>query len=126
MGIGCAEPACNYLCVPTIEGSLIVKWRQAHDLTQERLGELCPNKVGPKAISRYENAESSMSVSTLLNVINGLGVPGRTPELRLVRFFLGPEAAWIDRAMEAARDSEQTAQETIRALGQLSSPERQR
>jgi transcriptional regulator with XRE-family HTH domain len=53
-------------------------------LTQERLGERLD--VQPEAISRFENGGGGLSVSTLLDMANALGVP-------LSRFFEEPEAS---------------------------------
>jgi transcriptional regulator with XRE-family HTH domain len=108
-----ASILCQDPRVPTTEGRLIAKWREALGLSQRDLGDQCPDEKAGSTIARYEVGESRMAVDTLLNVIHGLGVPGATDEQRLSRFFLGPEDAWSDQVFEDARRAER-ALKTLR------------
>ena len=83
---GCAR---EDIRVRTLEGQLLAKWRGVLGLTQEELGEACGRSA--KQVSNIEVGPSSASVATLLNVIRGLGLPGRDDAQLLERFFAGPE-----------------------------------
>src|SRR5262245_50135880 len=74
--------------VPTLEGSLVRAWRESEDLTQEALGALVrPRQLNRQRVHNIERGGSSLSVSSLLNIIRALGVAGGNDAARLVRFF---------------------------------------
>lgn len=53
-------------------------------------------------IKDLETGRSSPRVSTLLNLIRGLGVPGRDDAAKLARFFQGPERQEAEDALDQA------------------------
>lgn len=110
--------------MPTIEGRLIRKWRESQGLRQEDIGD--PVGLGKNRISNIEKGANSLSVANLTKLLVPLGVPGATDALRLARFFLGPEAAAIDHAIEAARDLEDEARKARRTLEPLATRRRRR
>lgn len=117
---------CHDALVPTIEGALIAKWRDVKGLTQEQLGQNCPHAVAGKDISRYETGSNSLNVRTLLNVVNGLEVPGEGDAWRLAAFFAGPDAEAIDAAREALREHEESSRRTRNLLERLAGRGRRR
>ena len=93
-----------------LESELIRKWRAAKGLTQEALGNACPTKLSHRSVAGYESRytdetegnTSAIALDNLLNVVIGLGVEGETPELKLARFFLGPEPSPSNGRLPAA------------------------
>jgi transcriptional regulator with XRE-family HTH domain len=117
---------CKYLCVPTLEGSLIAKWREHLELSQEELGSRCPKPVPGKDISRYEKAKPSLTLRTLVNVVRALGVPGDDDQSRLAMFFLGPNDEALRDAIEAHRLSEESSRRARLSLQKLAGRGRHR
>ncbi len=105
--------------MPTPEASLIRKWREAQGLTQQELGEKMEPAVAKNSISNYETGVASMSVATLLRVIRGLDVPGKTDPHRLAMFFLGPEDALVEEAKNVLLRGEEASRRIRRTLDQL-------
>lgn len=95
--------------MPTLEGGLVAKWRESQGLTQEELGERCPEPKGRTHIKNIEIGQNSMRIATLKNLIRGLGVPGRDDAARLARFFQGPERQDAEDAMGRAMEDLQAA-----------------
>lgn len=103
----------------SLEGALVRKWRLAQGLTQEHVGEACRPPVGKGSIADWEKGRNSMSVANLLRLVKALEVPGRDDAQRLARFFMGPEGAPFDDAIDAQRAAAREARRAERALRQL-------
>lgn len=111
--------------LPTPEGRLLRAWRKHRNkLSQDALGAAV-KKGGDKAmdgalVGHYERGTHRPSIDQLLDIILALGVPGKSEEERLARFFAGPEATLISAA-DVERDLADLARlrSLERQLGEL-------
>lgn len=78
-------------------GELIKAWREKARLTQEELAD--EGGMTRSYVSNYERDRASPNVRTLLRFISAIersyGPLGKTDQLRLATFFLGPDREGI-------------------------------
>lgn len=101
----------------TVEGELVYKWRQSLGLTQQELGDACPTSQTRNRIHDIEAGRGSTSVRTLLNLIHGLGVPGRDDAAKLARFFQGPDRQDVEDAFDRSLEDLLAARASLQSRG---------
>lgn len=89
-------------------------------MSLDEVGERCAPPLGKTSIFNYEKQASSMSVSNVLRIVNALKIAeGAADQVRLARFFLGPDAVALEDAIEAHRQAEASHRRQRRQLERI-------
>lgn len=81
----------------------MVRWRLTQDWSQQELADAAG--MSRSQVKDIEGGRNRPSIGTLLKIIHGLDVAGADDELRLSRFFRGPERRSLEDAVADAQES---------------------